>query len=407
MQSTMRILPSRETELTARYQQVRSRMLALIEGFGAEDLCAQSMPDASPAKWHLAHTSWFFEAMILASDADYRVYDPRFQTLFNSYYEALGERVARADRGKITRPSLSEALSYRHEVDRRMERRLTQPLSDHERYLVELGLNHEQQHQELLVQDMVHLFSCNPLSPSPWRDEPRTAPLSPAKGGRIAIDEGLYEIGHKGRDRFAFDNESGCHKVWLDRFEMAADLVTCGEWLSFIDDGGYQRPELWLADGWACVKENGWQAPLYWYKADGDWTLFGPEGLKPLRPDRPVRHVSYYEADAYARWANARLPSEAEWEVAAVQERGNSSNLDTEVWQWTASAYAPYPGFQPTEGTAAEYNGKFMANQYVLRGGSFATPSEHLRLSYRNFYYPFQRWAFTGLRLAFSAEAQA
>ena len=389
------------------YRCVRQRTLELVQGFSAEDLAAQSMRDTSPAKWHLAHTSWFFEAMILAREADYQPYDARFQRLFNSYYEALGERVERCDRGLITRPSISEVLEYRAAIDDRMAQRLSRPLSPEEAYLLDLGLNHEQQHQELLVQDMVHLFSLNPLAPVGWEKEPRTAPLEPEKQLRVSVCEGLYSIGGDADGRFVFDNEMPAHRQWLSGFELHSDLITNGEWLRFIEDGGYSRPELWLSDGWATVKAEGWKCPLYWHlKSDGEWVVFTATGLQPLDPQKPVRHISYYEADAFARWAKARLPTEAEWETAARQKAAAFSNLDTEVWQWTASSYGPYPGFAPTQGTACEYNGKFMANQMVLRGGSFATPRDHVRVSYRNFYYPEQRWGLNGLRLAYDAKVE-
>lgn len=392
--------------LLENYRCVRERTLELVRGFSAEDLAAQSMRDASPAKWHLAHTSWFFEAMILSRDPDYQPFDERFQRLFNSYYEALGERIERCDRGLITRPSVNEVLDYRAAIDARMVQRLAKPLSAEEVYLLDLGLNHEQQHQELLVQDLVHLFSLNPIAPAGWPHEPRTASLDEALYQRVLVSEGLYWVGGEDGGSFVFDNEMPRHRQWVSGFELSSDLVTNAEWLSFIEDGGYSRPELWLSDGWATVKEEAWSCPLYWHRGpDGQWMVFSATGLQPLEPSKPVRHISYYEADAFARWAKARLPTEAEWETAARQNAQAFSNLDSEVWQWTASAYGPYPGFTPTQGTACEYNGKFMANQMVLRGGSFATPRNHVRSSYRNFYYPDQRWALTGVRLAYDVKA--
>ena len=397
-------LPLVGAVLNERFQNVRGKTVELVSGLSAEDLAVQSMPDASPAKWHLAHTSWFFEAMVLGRDADYCPVDPRFQQMFNSYYEVLGARVERPDRGLMTRPSLDEILSYRREIDRRMVDRLNDPLSDEEEYLFRLGLNHEQQHQELLVQDILHLFSRNPLAPAIWSEEPRNASLEEALGGYVDMKAGLVDIGHDGEHRFAFDNEMPVHRQWLDGYTLSADLVTNREWLEFMQDGGYSRAELWLSDGWSLIRECGWDSPSYWRKGLSGWSVFGVTGLLPLDPEAPVRHISFYEADAYARWAGGRLPTEAEWEHAAIRQADNFSNLDTEVWQWTQSAYAPYPGFRPTRGTASEYNGKFMANQMVLRGGSFATPRDHVRPTYRNFYYPHQRWAFTGLRVAFDLQ---
>ena len=384
----------------ARFRAVRAGMVELAKGLSAEDLSAQSMADCSPGKWHLAHTSWFFEAMILAADPDYCPVDPRFQQLFNSYYEALGERVRRDQRGLMTRPSVDEVLAYRREIDRRMGAWLAQgPFSGHQRYLFELGLHHDQQHQELFLMDLLNLMSCSPLDPAAYAVEPRERPAQPARGGVVAFDGGLVTVGH-GEPGFAFDNEGPAHRVWLEPFSLAADLVTNGDWIAFIADGGYTRSDLWLSDGWAKVKAEGWTAPQYWRRDGGDWTVMSLTGRAPVDPTAPVRHISFYEADAYARWAAKRLPSEAEWEHAAATRPDAFSNLSGEVWQWTSSAYAPYPGFQPTSGTAAEYNGKFMANQMVLRGGAFATPAGHARITYRNFFYPQQRWAFMGLRLA-------
>lgn len=358
----------------ARYRAVRSAMVDLAAGLSVEDLSAQSMPDCSPGKWHLAHTSWFFEAMILSADPAYRPVDPRFQQLFNSYYEALGRRVARDQRGLMTRPSVDEVLAYRREIDRRMIDWLAQaPSAGRDRYLLELGLHHDQQHQELFLMDVLNLMSRSPLDPAAYEREPRVAPVEPSRGGMVAFDGGLATMGHDDAG-FAFDNEGPAHRVWLEPFNLAADLVTNGDWLRFMADDGYGRPDLWLSDGWATVKAQGWTAPLYWDRAEDGWTVMGLPGRAPVDPAMPVRHISFYEADAYARWAGKRLPTEAEWERAAKGRPDAFSNLSGEVWQWTASAYAPYPGFQPTPGTAAEYNGKFMANQMVLRGGAFATP---------------------------------
>lgn len=386
------------------FRQVRSAMPALAQGLSAEDLAAQSMADCSPGKWHLAHTSWFFEAMILSAEPGYTPVDPAWQTLFNSYYEALGERVERPDRGLMTRPSLDEVLAYRLEVDRRMIAWLREGRTDaRSRYLFTLGLHHDQQHQELFLMDLLNLMSRNPLDPAAYASEPRAGGAEPGKGGWLRFEGGLAEIGHAGGG-FAFDNEGPAHRVWLEPYALAADLVTSREWIAFIEDGGYARPELWLSDGWATVKAEGWTAPLYW-RCDGPgWSTMTLAGRRPVDPAAPVRHVSFYEADAFARWAGRRLPSEAEWEQAMRLRPDAVSNGFGEVWQWTASAYAPYPGFRPTEGTASEYNGKFMANQMVLRGSAFATPEGHARVTYRNFFYPHQRWALAGVRLAGDAD---
>jgi dimethylhistidine N-methyltransferase len=363
------------------------------------------MPDCSPGKWHLAHTSWFFEALILGEEPGYQPVDPRFQTLFNSYYEALGPRVERPVRGLMTRPSLDEVLAYRREIDRRMAQWLGSGPTDPRRlYLFTLGLHHDQQHQELFLMDILNLMARSPLDPAAYPTEPRARPTQTARGGSTRFDGGLVEIGHDGTG-FAFDNEGPAHRVWLEPYALAHDLVTNADWIAFINDDGYSRPELWLSDGWATVQAEAWAAPLYWRREGEEWTSMGLTGRASVDPAAPVRHLSFYEADAYARWAGKRLPTEAEWEHAVRCRPEAFSNAFGEVWQWTASAYAPYPGFRPTEGTASEYNGKFMANQMVLRGSSFATPVGHARTSYRNFFYPHQRWAFTGLRLAEAAPA--
>ena len=383
----------------ARYRFVRAAMPALAAGLSAEDLQAQSMPDASPGKWHLAHTSWFFEAMML-DGRDGAEPDAEHSRLFNSYYEALGERVARPERGLMTRPSLDAVMAYRREIDQRMVALLSGGLtSGRDRYLLELGLNHDQQHQELLLMDLLHLMSRSPLDPAAYEVEPRDAAVEPARGGWTGFEGGLVQIGAE-NGGFAFDNERPAHARHLEPYRLANDLVVNGAWITFIEDGGYERPELWLADGWASVQSEGWTAPLYWHRDADGWTTMSLTGRHPVDPAAPVRHVSFYEAEAFARWAGARLPTEAEWEHAARQAPDAVSNLFGEVWQWTADAYAPYPGFRPTEGLAAEYNGKFMANQLVLRGGAFATPPGHTRVSYRNFFYPHQRWMFSGVRLA-------
>lgn len=399
-------IATRDTDDVLRFRTVRAAMPALAEGLSVEDLTAQSMPDASPAKWHLAHTSWFFEAMILAADPDYVPVDSRLQQLFNSYYESLGRRVERGERGLMTRPGLDEVMAYRAEIDRRMEARLETGLTgDMERYLFVLGLHHDQQHQELFLMDLLHLMSRSPMDPAAYSVEPRPGGArQPSRGGATRFEGGLVCIGHDGQG-FAFDNEGPRHRVWLEPFLLDHDLVKNGQWLDFMADGGYRRPEFWLADGWATVKAEGWAAPLYWREDDGVWTVLGLSGRAPVDPDAPVRHISAYEAEAFAAWSGKRLPTEAEWESAVATAPDVFSNLFNEVWQHTSSAYSPYPGFRRTEGTASEYNGKFMANQRVLRGGSLATPPGHARATYRNFFYPQQRWAFMGLRLAADAPA--
>ena len=388
-----------------RYRQLRARSLALVRPLTPEDMTAQSMPDASPAKWHMAHTTWFFETFLLMPNvAAYRVFDTRFGFLFNSYYEALGARQPRPARGLITRPSVADVLAYRAHVDAAMER-LLEARADAVADLLELGLAHEEQHQELILMDILHLFAASPLAPA----------YAPPHGSQPAVDRGpqswaslqggLAEIGHAGDAGFAFDNETPRHKVWLEPFQISDRLVTNGDWLSFIADGGYRRPEFWLSEGWATVLAEAWRAPLYW-REDGDsWRIMSLTGLRPLDPAAPVSHVSYYEADAYAAWVGARLPTEAEWEFAA-QERPDLHRLRGDLWQWTRSAYLAYPGFRPAAGAVGEYNGKFMSGQFVLRGGSFATSAGHARVSYRNFFYPHQRWMFSGVRLARDGAAE-
>ncbi|MBI1209218.1 MAG: ergothioneine biosynthesis protein EgtB [Azospirillum sp.] len=401
---------------------IRSATEALVEGLSAEDLVVQSMPDASPAKWHLAHTAWFFETLVLApSGTGYRLFHPRFGYLFNSYYEALGPRHARPQRGLLTRPSLDEVIAYRRHVTAAVVELLQRPggLSQPGlRDLITLGLHHEQQHQELMLTDLLHLFSCNPLRPA-YRPRRPGAAAGGAGLGWIECPGGLREIGHAGAG-FAFDNETPRHAVFLQPFRLADRAVTNREWQDFIADRGYARPELWLADGWATVVAEGWQAPLYWERQGEDWRSMTLAGLQPVEHEAAVCHVSYFEADAFARWADARLPTEAEWESVAetVAPTGNTvgsgrlrpapatgapgtaRQLYGDVWEWTASPYQAYPGFRVAPGAAGEYNGKFMCNQMVLRGGSCATPDGHVRPCYRNFFYPHQRWQFSGLRLA-------
>lgn len=396
---------------------VRALSVALAAPLSDADATVQSMPDASPAKWHLAHTSWFFETFVLRDHvAGYRAYDPAYAYLCNSYYEAEGARHARAARGMITRPSLDQVLAYRTHVDAALADALP-ALSEDARALVELGMNHEQQHQELLLTDALHLFAQNPLEPAMWPPEPKVPVAMPGPTGWIEGREGAVEIGQAGA-AFAFDCEGPRHTVWLAPHALADRTVTNREWTEFIADRGYARPELWLSDGWDWVRREGIAAPLYWEKRDGVWTRFGLDGRRPVDPAAPVTRVSFYEADAYATWAGARLPTEAEWEAAAsAHDPAGGNQLDGagpveprpstggpaffgDVWEWTGSAFRPYPGFRAADGAVGEYNAKFMSGQFVLRGGSCATPRGHVRASYRNFFQPEKRWQFTGVRLA-------
>ena len=383
----------------AAFREVRGETERRAAPLSAEDQVIQSMPDASPIKWHRAHTTWFFEQFLLAPQVSgYRAFDERFNFLFNSYYVAAGPRHARPKRGLITRPSVAEVTAYRAHVDAAVESLIVNVASDRLRHVLkvlEIGLNHEQQHQELMLTDILHAFSENPNSPAHdpgWRFPDRLS-----TEGWVDIPEGIRTVGHQERG-FCFDNEQPAHRTLVGPVSIARGLVTNGDWLAFIEDRGYERPELWLSDGWATVAAEGWRAPGYWRQVDGRWFAMTLAGLAPVDPALPVFHVSYYEADAFARWAGKHLPGEAEWEVAA---RGGE--LDAAfgvVWQWTRSAYAPYPGYRPVEGALGEYNGKFMINQMVLRGSSCATPRGHARASYRNFFYPPARWQFSGVRLA-------
>lgn len=407
---------SREADLAHRFTQVRTLTLDLVAPLSDADATVQSMDDASPAKWHLAHTSWFFETFVLRDHVPgYEAFDSNYAFLFNSYYEAEGARHARPRRGMLTRPSLDDIRAYRAHVDEAVQAALP-TLGNDALDLVELGLNHEQQHQELLLTDILHLFAQNPLHPAVWPALPmgsvETAPLEWIEG-----PTGQVEIGHAG-EGFAFDCEGPRHAVLLTPYALASRPVTNGEWAAFIADGGYRDPRHWLSDGWAWVKAQGISAPLYWQQDDdGGWMQFGLDGLRSVDPAAPVCHISLYEADAYASWAGARLPTEQEWEaVAMVHDASSGNQLDRagpvrpradaaasmfgNVWQWTGSAYRPYPGFKAAEGAVGEYNGKFMSGQFVLRGSSCATPRGSVRPSYRNFFYPHQRWQFTGLRLA-------
>ena len=377
------------SSLAQTYRQVRAHSEALAAPLSAEDCAIQSMPDASPTKWHLAHTSWFFETVILNQVAGYRPFDPRFAYLFNSYYEALGPRHPRPRRGLITRPTLDEVYAYRAHVDAAMV-----STCDDARFqdAITLGLHHEQQHQELLLTDIKHAFFCNPLLPA-YRDQAQAAHAPEEMAWRDHAG-GIVEIGHDGNG-FAFDNEGPRHQALLRPFRIASRPVTNGEYQAFMDDGGYRRAEFWLSEGWAMVQGEGWDAPLYWLSDDdGKRRIFTLNGLTTPDPNAPVAHVSFFEAAAYAAWAGKRLPTEFEWEAMS----GESAH--GQVWEWTRSSYDPYPGFKPFHGLASEYNGKFMVGQMVLRGGSIATPPGHARTTYRNFFPPSARWQFSGIRLA-------
>jgi ergothioneine biosynthesis protein EgtB len=384
----------------AAFRAVRAETERRAAGLGPEDQVVQSMPDASPTKWHRAHTTWFFEQFLLSPHSpEYRSFDAQFAYLFNSYYVAAGPRHARPHRGMLTRPNLAQVAAYRVHVDEAVERllldceesRLAEVLR-----ILEIGLHHEQQHQELLLTDILHAFAQNPVFPA---YEGSWAPPSPLPGARgfAALPSGLHSIGFEG-EGYSFDNEGPAHQIFLQPARIARSLVSNAQWLDFMADGGYATPSLWLSDGWAMSEAEGWRAPGYWRKRDGAWFSLTLGGLKPVDPAAAVMHVSYYEADAFARWAGKDLPTEAEWEVAA--RLGLIDNAFGLVWQWTRSAYAPYPGYRAATGALGEYNGKFMINQMVLRGSSLATPEGHARASYRNFFYPPARWQFTGLRLA-------
>ncbi len=422
--------------LLERYVAIRRTTVLITEGLTAEDMMVQSMPDASPTKWHLAHTSWFFETFVLKPNlAGYKLFHDDFTFLFNSYYKQVGSHPNRAFRGLFSRPDLEQVLEYRRYVDRNMMQLLADTDNEHIRSVTETGLNHEQQHQELIITDIKHGLWSNPLRPT-WKKKveepvggrsPAIGGRSPAIGGRSPstgktnytdFDENLYSIGFSG-DGFSFDNEAPRHQVFLTRFNIASRLVTNSDYLGFVRDGGYTRPELWLSEGWDTVNSQQWRAPLYWEEQDGRWLNYTCSGLQELDLNEPVCHISYFEADAYAHWAGARLPTEAEWEVAAVSQPpasviegnflesgrfhpapSNGSQFFGDVWEWTASPYTAYPGFRPVAGALGEYNGKFMCNQMVLRGGSCATPQSHIRATYRNFFPPHVRWQFMGLRLA-------
>ncbi|MDG2534546.1 ergothioneine biosynthesis protein EgtB [Sphingomonas sp. HITSZ_GF] len=404
--------------LAAKFAHTRALSAALVAPLSDADATIQSMDDASPAKWHLAHTTWFFETFVLRDHLPgYALHDDRWPFLFNSYYEAEGQRHARPRRGMLSRPSLDEVLAYRAHVDAALADALPD-LPHAAQALVLLGCNHEEQHQELLLTDILHHFSVNPLEPALWQGAPKVPVAMPGPIGWIEGQAGLVHIGESTESTFSFDCEGPRHQALLTPHAIADRTVTNGEWAAFIADGGYKDPRHWLSDGWAWVQSEAIEAPLYW-RRDGDvWTRFGLDGRRPLDPAAPVTHVSFFEADAYASWAGARLPSEFEWEAAAsAHDAAGGNQLDAagpveprpsaggpaffgDVWQWTGSAFRPYPGFKPVEGAVGEYNGKFMSGQFVLRGASCATPRGHSRASYRNFFYPHQRWQFTGVRLA-------
>lgn len=414
--------PSRAAQQSpdlARYADVRGATTRLVAPLAVEDWVVQSMPDASPAKWHLAHTSWFFEAMVLARSPEHRPFHPRYGFLFNSYYEGLGERHARPARGLLSRPTVDEVRRYRAHVDERMSELFARGADAETNAMIELGLQHEQQHQELILTDIQHALGTQPLRPA-YDARPRPAAPSADPGPLTFVrdPDGVRSVGAT-EDGFSFDNERPRHRVYLEPFTLASRLVTCGEYLAFMKDGGYSRPDLWLSEGWAFVRAESIEAPLYWERIDGDWQKYDLGGLARIDPHAPVCHVSHFEADAYARWAGARLPTEEEWESVAesypvdgqfveggalrpsAAKPGSSvRQLFGETWQWTSSAYGAYPGFRPLEGPAHEYNGKFMCNQMVLRGGSCFTPRSHARATYRNFFPPSARWQMTGIRLA-------
>lgn len=383
------------------FQTARSRTADLAHGLSDADATAQSMPQASPAKWHLAHTSWFFEKVVLERFAEsYRPFDERFSILFNSYYETFGQRLDRGRRGLLTRPSLREVMDYRSHIDEAMGRVLARSLPPEAEDLIRLGLHHEQQHQELLLTDILHLFAQNPLLPAYTREEPASGEANlPTAAEFVKFDGGIVEIGASGED-FFFDCEGPVHEALIRPFKLAGMLVTNAEWIEFIEDGGYREPLLWLSEGWAKIRSEGWRMPLYWRWSDRGYEEMTLAGLRAIDKPRPVRHISYYEADAFATWAGMRLPTEEEWEHAATRPSSGLHDLFGTAWQWTRSSFAPYPGFRPGPGAVGEYNGKFMINQMVVRGSSLATPTEHSRPTYRNFFPPDARWQFLGLRLA-------
>lgn len=400
----------------SRFSEVRATSEQLCAPLSPEDSTIQSMPDVSPPKWHLAHTTWFFETFFLSRFVDgYRPFHPQYKVLFNSYYEGVGEFFPRTKRGLLSRPGLAEILKYRRAIDEALTNYLdnSTELSEAERTILETGLHHEQQHQELLLMDIKHIYFTNPLRPKYRAEAAVGSSTAPALRWKN-YDGGIAEIGH-GANHFSFDNERPRHRVFLNAYQLASRLVTNGEFLSFINDGGYSRPEFWLSAGWDFVKRESIHAPLYWELTDGEWHITSLAGTHRLDLNEPVCHVSYFEADAYARWLGKRIPTEAEWENAAAGLSPEGNFLESgllrpspaagpqffgDVWEWTSSSYGPYPGFRPSPGNLGEYNGKFMCNQYVLRGGACVTPQSHIRSTYRNFFPPESRWQFSGIRLA-------
>ncbi|GLQ52141.1 ergothioneine biosynthesis protein EgtB [Dyella flava] len=406
----------RKEDRLARFMRIRRQTLALCAGLSAEDLMVQSMPDASPGKWHLAHPTWFFEQFVLGRDPAYRAPNPEWHYQFNSYYESVGPMHARPKRGLLSRPSLDEVRDYRARIDEAVGELMERGVDDELAARIELGLQHEQQHQELMLTDIKHAFWCQPLHPVYREALPAESSAASLLMHFMQGREGVVEIGHDDSQRFAYDNETPRHHTWLSAHALAHRLVTNSEYLAFVRDGGYHDAGLWLSDGWATVQREGWQRPMYWQEdLASEFTL---SGICALDPQAPVCHISYFEADAFARWAGARLPTEAEWEDAArgLQIAGNFQESQRfhpvaaprgegmlqmygDVWEWTASPYVSYPGFKPLPGALGEYNGKFMNGQWVLRGGSCATPQDHIRASYRNFFPPHARWQFSGIRL--------
>ena len=420
--------PAVQTEIGARFRTVRERTLDLCKGLTAEDMMVQSTPEASPAKWHLAHTAWFFESFILREFLPgYRPFNSDFHWLFNSYYESFSIFPEKRLRASFSRPSLDEVLQYREHVDAGIEQLLDSDADTEALRRIVLGANHEEQHQELLLTDILNAFFTNPLRPAYRERGVETANIGVANAGAdlkfVQFEGALLEFGHEG-DGFCFDNEMPKHKVWLETYSLGQRLITCGEFAGFIADGGYKRAELWLSAGWDAVKANGWNAPLYWTNEDGEWNVFTLRGTRRLKEmdTCPVSQVSYFEADAFARWSGHRLPTEFEWEAATAGQKIAGNLLDEgefetrpageeladgellesygDCWEWTGSAYLGYPGFQPLDGALGEYNGKFMSGQMVLRGGSCVTPAAHIRSTYRNFFAPETRWQFSGIRLA-------